>query len=298
MNFLDKFPKVPYDINKNSYSNFENVTDLTFRFSFIKSVLDNTSAYYEYAIKEDETPEILADRVYGDSESYWMILYANDRYDPQFDWPMNSDAFERYVVGKYGSIANSKMQIHHYEKIIARQVENSEKVYIERQVVDYSTIDLITCTIDDINEDRTAFVGQNILQKDENDTITFSGVISSISNNIIEISSPDGVILNDTYVYDDILLDEPIFRIVDNTQGNIISYTNLPRQPYYSTYTLNNKRVVESIARNAVSYYDHELEMNENKRLIKIIKKEYYGQIKKEFYNLTKTTSGYSRALV
>lgn len=298
--FLDRFPRIQYDINKNSYSNFDTVTDLTFRFGVIKDVLDNTSSYYEYVIRDGETPEILADRVYGDPEAYWIILYSNSIYDPQYDWPMNYDAFQKYISDRYGSISLAKSNYHHYEKIVSRQLENLETIYIEKQVVDYNSSVLLTCTIDDINDDRPAYVGQHILQKDEHDVITFSGIIASISNSnsTIQISSPDGKILNSVYVYDDILLDEPIFKIVTNNQDGISTYGNLPRQPFYSTYIVNNKRVVESISRNAVSFYDYELDANEQRRFIKIIKKEYYAQIIREFVNITKSDPTFFRKLV
>jgi hypothetical protein len=45
--------------------------------------------------------------------------------------------------------------------------------------------------------------------------------------------------------------------------------------------------VREIISRNRVTYYDYELELNESKRLIKIIQPQYYNQIVSELNNLT-----------
>lgn len=301
--FLDKFPKVPYDITRGQYTNFDNVTDLTFRFSIIKEVLDNISAYYEYAIKEDETPEILADRVYGNPEAYWIILYANDIYDPQYDWPMNQDTFEKYIIGKYGSIAAAKSTIHHYEKIIARQAGNSETVYIDRQTVSYNSSSNLVCTIANPTANATnSYVGQNVVQFRSlaaRDTV-FEGYITSIdlANSTLTLALSSGKLQNQIDLRDATSSLVNTFGIVaSNNQEYSEFYLNLPQQPQYVSYTLNNKQVVEAISRNEVSCYDYELEQNEKKRLIKVIKKEYYGQIMNEFAQIAKTDPSFLRRL-
>ena len=213
--FLDAFPKVLYDIEKKQYSNYESVTNLLFRFSIIKSVLNNISAYYYYIIKDSDTPEILAEATYNDSEAYWIILYANDIYDPQYDWPMNDRVFGKYIIGKYGSIANAKTTIHHYEKVITREESLSGIITENRFVVNY---DKLTTNTPDVPYDY---------------------------------------------------------------------YLNLPATQSVENINMNGQTVTEIIKRDSISNYDYELQQNENKRTIKIIKAEYYGQIMDEFNNLT-----------
>ena len=298
MNFLDKFPKIQYDINKTQYSNFETVTDLTFRFSVIKDVLDNTAAYYKYAIKEGETPEILADRVYGDPEAYWMILYANDIYDPQYDWPMNSDVFEKFIIGKYGSINAAKTIVHHYEKILARQIDNSETILVDRETVDYNSATWLSCTIDNLTPNTSNMsVSQYVRQIDDTSFAFFSGVVTNLdlANNRVFLSITDGKMLDYYDLYD--LSYNNLGRVINNTHRDQEFYLNLPSSPQYTTYTINNKRVTEGVSRQEVSCYDYELERNESKRLIKVIKKEYYGQIQQEFKTLTRSNPGFFRRL-
>jgi chloramphenicol O-acetyltransferase len=50
---------------------------------------------------------------------------------------------------------------------------------------------------------------------------------------------------------------------------------------------VNGQTVIQTEYRNFVTYYDYEMEKNEAKREIKIIKKEYYPQIIREFESLT-----------
>lgn len=301
MNFMDKFPKIPYDINKGQYSNFDSITDLTFRFSIIKDVLNNIAAYYEYDIREGETPEILADKVYGDPEAYWIILYANDIYDPQYDWPMDKNVFEKYIIGKYGSISAAKSTIHHYEKIIGRQVENSEKIYLDRQIVDYAPISFPTVTIKNTNANTSNLtINQILAQYDDVGQIIYSGSISNLnlSENKIILQPINGEI-SVNVALSEISTGNIVGTVVETDQKNYDYYLKLPSpaEPEFSLYIVNNKPVIESISRNEVSNYDYELELNEQKRLIKIIKKEYYGQIMNEFVNLTKSTPSFYRKL-
>jgi len=131
--FLNSFPKVRYDITRNRYSNFETVTNITFRFSIIRSVLDNIGSYYKYEIRDGDRPEILAEKIYGDPEAYWIILYANDMYDPQYDWPLDYDGFKKYIIGKYGSLSTAKTTYHHYDKVTQR-TESLSGLMTEKRV--------------------------------------------------------------------------------------------------------------------------------------------------------------------
>ena len=126
--FLDSFPRIDYDINKSGQTNYENITNIFFRVNFIKDVLNDSAAYYLYDIRDTDTPEILAEKVYGNAEAYWMITYANNIYDPQYDWPLNYIAFNKYIEGKYGSVAAAKTTNHHYEKVVERNYDGEVTV--------------------------------------------------------------------------------------------------------------------------------------------------------------------------
>lgn len=88
-------------MDRQLYGNKETVTDIFFRVAFIKESLKKFGAYYYYNIQDNDTPESIANKVYGDPGAHWMILYANDMYDPQFDWPLSYDAFNSYIAQKY-----------------------------------------------------------------------------------------------------------------------------------------------------------------------------------------------------
>lgn len=217
--YFDLFPKLLYDIDGKRLSKYSSVTDVFFRLRVIRQVLGNASAYYEYIVSDFETPEILADKVYGDPEAHWIILLANDILDPQYDWPLNYNQFKNYIIKKYGSIENAQTNIHHYEKVVTRFEELKGIVDETRFVVNKEKL-----TVNDM-------------------TVPY-----------------------------------------DYYQGT----GSLPETQELTTYNLETgATLIEIISRNDVSFYDYEDQMNENKRTIKIIKPEYYGQIIREFNELT-----------
>jgi len=66
------------------------------------------------------------------------------------------------------------------------------------------------------------------------------------------------------------------------------TYTSLTETQSVETYDLGNGRtVVEITRREAITAYDYELAANEAKRPIRLIKKEYYDQILREFNDIT-----------
>lgn len=99
--FIGKFPKVQYKADNTVYGDKETLTNIFFRVDLVRRTIENASAYYLYLINEGDTPEILADKIYGDPGAFWLILYANDIFDPQFDWPLSEGDFAKYMAEKY-----------------------------------------------------------------------------------------------------------------------------------------------------------------------------------------------------
>lgn len=133
--FFDLFPTIPYDIQGKQLTNYQNVTNIFFRMRVIREVLSSTSTYYEHLVRDDETPEILADKIYGDPEAHWIILMANDIIDAQYDWPLNYRNFQNYIVNKYGSVEIAKTTLHHYEKVVRREENLSGTVTETRFII-------------------------------------------------------------------------------------------------------------------------------------------------------------------
>ena len=99
--YFNYFPKVGYSIEKpNAY---DYVTSVVSRFGIEDALKNNSSVFYTYQVRDGETPEIIASKVYGSSERHWIILMMNDIVDPQYDWPLSYSAFNEYVKSKYST---------------------------------------------------------------------------------------------------------------------------------------------------------------------------------------------------
>ena len=57
-----------------------------------------------YDVKEGETPESIADKLYDDPELHWVVLMVNDITDRYHQWPMTQRQFLQYVNEKYEKV--------------------------------------------------------------------------------------------------------------------------------------------------------------------------------------------------
>lgn len=104
MLYFESMPKIlTPDVNGNGIV----MTNLMARSEIIPSLLNNPMMFYKYDIQEGDTPEIVADKYYGDSYRYWVVLYGNQILDPQWNWPLNNKQFDNYLINKYSSAANN-----------------------------------------------------------------------------------------------------------------------------------------------------------------------------------------------
>ena len=107
--YFASFPKIYYD--SEGQGNPQVVTNLLKRVAIRAKVINSTSLYDTYDIKNGDTPESLADRLYNDSEFHWVILLVNNITDRYHQWPMYEQQFNTYVNEKY----DNPDGVHHYE---------------------------------------------------------------------------------------------------------------------------------------------------------------------------------------
>ena len=137
MYFDDNFPVIPYDSVGNF--KFKDVTNLLRRVALRTKVKTSTLLYDTYDVKNGETPESLADKLYGDSQLHWIILLINDITDRYHEWPMSEAQFSQYLKDKY----SNPDATHHYE--ISQESGNTDiKINIGTSNADYPTATVIT----------------------------------------------------------------------------------------------------------------------------------------------------------
>ena len=143
-NYFRNLPRVGYDINGTGKDSFVNVTNIMKRVRFKPTVLEDISNYYPYFVKEGERPDIISQVEYGNVGYAYLILLVNDIFDPNFDWPLNSQVFEKFIINKYGSVTTAISGIKHYYQIIRAEVPRtgtSERIPEVKFAVDETTYD-------------------------------------------------------------------------------------------------------------------------------------------------------------
>lgn len=210
--YFKYFNRIEYNSNDNYY---DVVTNIMNRFTLEEKFKNNVAVYYKYSIRDNETPELLARKFYGDTERHWIILSMNNIVDPFYDWPLSTKSFNKYLENKYSGssyadTANtnisgltwSKSNIHSYFKTI-----------------------------------ETTFNSYQSSKTLEIDSGTYTNLITGETQVDPELAN-----------------------------GNVIT---------------------KNIIKSNKTYYDYEYDGNENKRPIKILKKEFIKPLMEEFMVLT-----------
>lgn len=98
--YFSLFPKVSY--------NKIPVIDITRRNIFLSYLNSNPFVFLPYTIKEKEKPEDISLYYYGSVKYTWLVLLANNILDPYYDWPLDEEQFNLYLMSKYKDIINLK----------------------------------------------------------------------------------------------------------------------------------------------------------------------------------------------
>jgi hypothetical protein len=141
MNYFKSLPKILIIDGNTSIV----ATNLMARASIIADLLKNPLLLYSYDIQDTDTPEIIAHKYYGDVERYWLVMFANQLLDPQWDWPMNGRVFSDFLDKKY--TPETLVDAHHYEKIITQTDSGTNTVTTETIIIDSNTYSSLTPSI-------------------------------------------------------------------------------------------------------------------------------------------------------
>jgi len=137
------------DYRNNTYA----LRNILVRTELIPQLAKNPLLTYQYDIQEGDTPEIIANKYYGDPFRFWITLYSNPQIvDPQGDWPLTSQQFILFLNDKYSAAANANNQavlaytqtaIHHYEKVITTVDNSTQTTVIKNVIIDQNTYNSI-----------------------------------------------------------------------------------------------------------------------------------------------------------
>jgi hypothetical protein len=110
--YFKKFPTFLYDFKnsdgKTTFTTF--VKDITQNIRFRRDLLANVSLYDEYDIIDGETPEIIAEKVYGNPNYHWIVMLANNMSDYRSEFPLGETVLVRHIASLYPNVYG----VHHY----------------------------------------------------------------------------------------------------------------------------------------------------------------------------------------
>jgi Base plate wedge protein 53 len=101
MSFFRQFPTTQYDVLRNG--SLTTIVDL-FRNVTAKSKikLDPNLAYTYYDVQNGDRPDVVSQKLYGDSDYYWTFFIINDFLKRGLnEWPKSQKEMEDYLTREY-----------------------------------------------------------------------------------------------------------------------------------------------------------------------------------------------------
>ena len=135
--YFKSFPKIFYDSKGDG--NYKRVTNLLRRVAMRTKLKSDGALYDTYDVKEGETPEMIAHKLYGDSEVHWIVMLMNDITDRYHGWPLTTPQFNAFINDKYDDVN----AVHHYE-ISQTSGNTTTKINIGTSNTDYPAASIVT----------------------------------------------------------------------------------------------------------------------------------------------------------
>ena len=63
------------------------------------------TGYEYYYVNDQDRPDVLATKLYGDATLYWLFWMVNDQFATYNDWPKSQSILERFIARKYSGKA-------------------------------------------------------------------------------------------------------------------------------------------------------------------------------------------------
>ena len=159
MKYFDTLPSI---ITTDYNNNLILLKNLLARAVLLPQIQNNPLVLYTYAVQDGDTPETVAYKYYGSVDRYWIVLHGNQSLDPQWDWPLTSQQFQKYIIKKYKQDTANSLSIsvnstndsqvlsytlgtvHHYEKTITTRDNVTQTQAVKTITIDETTYNSTT----------------------------------------------------------------------------------------------------------------------------------------------------------
>lgn len=267
--YFSRFPLVDY--------NGTPAKNILARVDFTEETKRDIYSNFDYVIQDDLIrPDYLSYTYYDSSQYDWMIYLSNNIVDPYHDYYLGAEDFEKYIIGKYGTLSSARDKVMFYrndwasdESLIPESTYDSLQPEIKKywkprlnannQIAGYERVkdDWVVSTNKILElvltADPTSFVVGDIITQSSTGAKATVVFIDTVRNSVVV-----------QHVEEDFVVNEPEGLLEVNVLKVNISDTEIN---FWSKVTA----------------YDYELEKNELKRYVNLIKKSYLPEVEKLF---------------
>jgi len=137
MSYFSYFPTTMYDPVGDGSAKL--ITNIMKRVRLRTNMKKEIVMMDPYDVKENETPEIVADKHHGSSYYHWVVMMINDISDINHDWVKSTRQMQKYLLSKYTE--TQLTEAHHYE---ISQTSGDTSIKIEVENATYPTAASVT----------------------------------------------------------------------------------------------------------------------------------------------------------
>jgi hypothetical protein len=241
------FTNHPYTTQTDKNGNNIQVTDIT---ATLKSfeVYKNSQYSIPYYIREGDTPESIAKRMYDKQSLSWIIMLVNGMKSVYTDWPLSSQAFDLYIQKKYGEYTSLFLKL---DSITDYDIEKGDQIIVtgdstkKAEVIEWNP-SLSKLTVKKISGSFSA--NQNL------SFLGFSTVIAKIG------------------------------RVVNYEQEALHHFET--NGVYLDPLTGYLQGYISGVSNNVITNYEYETKLNDNKRYIYLPLPAVVTRIEQEYAKL------------
>lgn len=285
--FFNKLPTISY--NGTPAKNF------LARGRISEKTSQNRTMYYPYTMSEDDRADILSHKYYDDADYAWLIWLTNQVVDPYYDVFLNDSDFYNYVVDKYGNIETAQTTILYYRNNWA--IDESEistetyealpinlRKYYNALVDQYNIIygyarrkedwtvktnQIVRCEIDSI--DGSLSVDEKVIQtRNSNSEIVANGYVTFSNSTVLSLQHISG-------------------EFETNAAALTLTGSNGATITISSTEVNYSIPLDEAAFWHPVTAYEHEEELNFQRKEIQLIDNRYKNEMATQFKKLMST---------
>ena len=107
-------------------SNYTQVKNFFKRGKLREDIFQDLTVFQKYNVKGDDRPDNVANEIYQDPRLDWVVLLSNNIVNVYNEWPLSQQAFDTYILDKYGSVEKLN-EVHHYE---SNEIKDTQEVVL------------------------------------------------------------------------------------------------------------------------------------------------------------------------